>query len=469
MDLIRARSIFVAGLLVGTFSGGALAQTAPDAYYNFLLGRQLESDGNVAGALAALERAASADPRSAEVRAEIASLQLRRNQRDDAEKAAKAALAIDMENLEANKVLGQLYAAAAQNEKNTSAQTTTYVRDAVKYLERAVNGGQGLADPNLNFTLGRLYLLIDEPAKAIQPLSRVVNQNPSSVQPRRALAQAYAGNNDLKSAIQTIDEIVEEEPGLLPVLGAYQHQAGQLTEAVATYTKALETQPGSKDIKENRILALYEAQQYDKAVAFAVDAQRQHPDDPRFPRLQAVSTFKTGDKARAIEILESVIKNFSGDVASHLALADLYSDSGRRADAETSARQALAVAPTNPRVLNYLGYMLAQNGKDLDEAIRLVNRALQVAPGEGAYLDSLGWAHFQKGDLNEAEKYIGEAAVKMPDNAEVLDHLGDLHARRGRWQDAITAWTRALKGQGGGIEPSAVQKKIDDARGKVSR
>ena len=77
MDLIRARSIFVAGLLVGIVSAEASAQSAGDAYYNFLLGRHLESDENYAGALAALERAASVDPRSAEIRAEIAAFQLR--------------------------------------------------------------------------------------------------------------------------------------------------------------------------------------------------------------------------------------------------------------------------------------------------------------------------------------------------------------------------------------------------------
>jgi tetratricopeptide (TPR) repeat protein len=469
MHLIRARSIVVAGLLVGTLSGGASAQTAADSYYNFLIGRQLESDGNVAAALTALERAAAGDPRSAEIRAEIASMHQAHNQPEQAEKAAKAALALDAGNLLANKVLGLLNASAAQRDRNSPAQTMAYVRDAVKYLERAVSGAQGPADPNLNYTLGSMYLMVDEPAKAIQALSRVVDQNPFSAQARQTLARAYAAAGDLNSAIQTIEDVVEEEPRLLRVLAAYQHQAGKLTEAIATYSKALEGEPSNKDIKRNRILALYEAEQYDRAAQFAEDARRQHPDDPRFPPLLADSISKTGNTARAIEILESAIRTFAADANTHLALAGMYSDVGRGADAEKSARQALAVEPTNPRVLNYLGYMLAQNGKNLDEAIQLVNRALQAAPGEGAYLDSLGWAHFRRGDLNEAEKYIGAAAAKMPDNAEVLDHLGDLHARLGRWQDAIAAWTRALKGQGGGIEPATVQKKIDDARVKASR
>jgi tetratricopeptide (TPR) repeat protein len=98
-----------------------------------------------------------------------------------------------------------------------------------------------------------------------------------------------------------------------------------------------------------------------------------------------------------------------------------------------------------------------------------VRRALEARPNTGAYLDSLGWAYFRRGDLNEAEKYLGQAVDRMPDNSEVLDHMGDLHAARGRWQDAIDTWSRALSGTGDGIDPAAVKQKIDDARRRVSR
>jgi Flp pilus assembly protein TadD len=130
-------------------------------------------------------------------------------------------------------------------------------------------------------------------------------------------------------------------------------------------------------------------------------------------------------------------------------------------------RQVLAAEPANANALNYLGYMLAVRGEQLDEAIRLVRRALDAEPENGAYLDSLGWAHFRKGDLDEAEKYLSAAAAKMPDNSEIQDHLGDLHARKGRLPEAIAAWTRALKGDGEDVEKAAIEKKISNAKGKM--
>jgi cytochrome c-type biogenesis protein CcmH/NrfG len=96
-----------------------------------------------------------------------------------------------------------------------------------------------------------------------------------------------------------------------------------------------------------------------------------------------------------------------------------------------------------------------------------VQKALQSDPNNGAYLDSLGWALFRKGDLDGAEKYLSQAAQRLPDNSEIQDHLGDLHARRMRWADAVAAWQKALAGDGEDVEKAAIEKKIGSAKGKI--
>ena len=454
MALTRAACLCVLSLV--TAASGAWAQTSDQAYYEFIMARHLEGEGDNAGALAALQRAAAADPMSADVRAEIASFQYRRNQRDEAEKAANAALALDGDNAEAHRVLGLIAAGRAENERNTSAQVEGYVRDAIGHLEKAVAGNQGVPDPTLNYTLGRLYLVIGASDKAIQTLNRVVDQNPGSVQGRLALAQAQAQAKDLRSAIATLEEIVDDEPRVAGALAQYQQQAGQTKAAVQTYTKALEQQPNSRELKLRRIVALYDLKEYVQAAQFAAEAQKQHPDDPRFPRLLASALNATGDRAKAIEILEAATRAFPRDTVSQLALADVYSKSNRKVDAERTVRQVLTLEPNNADAMNYLGYMLADRGEKLDEAIKLVSRALEIEPDNGAFLDSLGWAYFRKGNVAEAEKYLSAAAAKLPENSDVQEHLGDVLAKRGRWADAVMAWTRALGGNGQDIDKDAI-------------
>src|SRR5215208_4889892 len=115
MSLTRAaRRLTLTVLLVGSVPVGALAQRAADPYFEFVLARHLEDAGDTAGAAAALERAAAADPQSAEIRGELAGFYLRRNEPANAEKFAKAALGLDDKNVEGNRVLGIIEAASAE-------------------------------------------------------------------------------------------------------------------------------------------------------------------------------------------------------------------------------------------------------------------------------------------------------------------------------------------------------------------
>jgi len=464
-----ASSLLLAALLVGLVPGVSVAQGSSQAYLSFLMARRLEAEGDNSGALNALKRAATADPRSAEIQAEMAGFHLRHNERPEAEAAAKAALAINPDNVGANRALGLLNAAAVEGAsgRDAAAQVQTYMRDAIMYLERAIRASGPTADVTLHYTLGRLYIRNGEPAKAIDSLSRVLSQNPDSAQGRLAMAQAYAANKDLKGAIATLQEIVESEPGVASSLGQYQEQAGLLSEAVESYTVALAVQPRSRELKIRRIAVLLEAKNYPRAAAFAGEARKQHPDDPRFVRLQARALFDGGDRSGAILLLEQVARESPKDTDTLFTLADVYADAGRGTDAERLLRQIVAAEPMNASALNYLGYLLAVRGDQLDEAIQLVQRALKPDPDNGAYLDSLGWAYFRRGSLDEAEKYLVEAVKQMPDNSEIQEHLGDLMARRGRFAEAVAAWTRALNGDGQDIDKAGIEKKINNAKGKI--
>jgi tetratricopeptide (TPR) repeat protein len=140
--------------------------------------------------------------------------------------------------------------------------------------------------------------------------------------------------------------------------------------------------------------------------------------------------------------------------------------------------------PNSPVYYNDLGYIWADNDLKLAEAEKLIRKAIELDrerrakrpkfdpktdQDNGAYLDSLGWALFKRGDLVEAQKYLDAAANRMPRNSEVQDHLGDVFARQGRVDDAIAAWTRALEGDASDVDLAEIRRKINDARSKSKR
>ncbi|MGE0446856.1 MAG: tetratricopeptide repeat protein [Vicinamibacterales bacterium] len=479
MIVTRAASrVLVAGLLTAGAPLPVLAQQpaaadtqargAAEAYYEFLMARRLESQGDRAGALEALRRAAAADPRSAMIRAEIAAFQLRRNRRDEAEAAAREALALDAGNPDAHRVLGFVHAARAEGPgRNGPPDAAANVDEAISHFEQALAGNATTSDINLLYTLGRLYMRKGDGDKAVQTLTRVVGLNPGSAQARLSLAQAQATAGNMAGAIQTLEEIAADEPRVAAALGQYLEQAGRPADAARAYASALEVTPMSAEIKFRRAAALFSARQYADAADAAATAQSEHPDDLRFPRLRARALAESGAAARAIEVLEPAARANPDDLSTQLTLADLYNSANRAGDAERTLRQLLAIEPRNADALNYLGYLLAERGQQLDEAIRLVRQALEIEPDNPSFLDSLGWAYFRQGNAAEAEKYLTPAAEKLPRNSGDQEHMGDDHADRGRWADAIASWQRALDGDGDDIDRAAIQQKIERARTRV--
>ncbi len=111
--------------------------------------------------------------------------------------------------------------------------------------------------------------------------------------------------------------------------------------------------------------------------------------------------------------------------------------------AEGDFQHALRIAPDQPMVLNYLGYSWVDRGLHLDEAFKMLRRAVALRPEDGFIVDSLGWAHFKLGEYDEAVKELERAVALKPADPTVNDHLGDAYWRTGRKLEAQFQWNHA--------------------------
>lgn len=114
------------------------------------------------------------------------------------------------------------------------------------------------------------------------------------------------------------------------------------------------------------------------------------------------------------------------------------------AAAETDFRAALKLNPSQPQVLNYLGYGLVDRGEKLDEALGMIERAVAADPQKGYIIDSLAWAYFRLGRYDDALEPMEKASVLEPVDPVVTDHLGDIYWMVGRKLEARFQWRRAL-------------------------
>jgi len=218
------------------------------------------------------------------------------------------------------------------------------------------------------------------------------------------------------------------------------------------------------------LASAYEAvRQPEKAIALLTQARKLTPDDPIVAIRLSRSQQEGGKGDEAIRTLQTAAARFPKDSAVMISLGSAFEREKKYTEAEGVFRQIIGADPKNADALNSLGYMFAERGQRLDEAVELVERALAIEPGNGAYLDSLGWAYYKQNRLEQAEPPLREAAKQHPTSSVIQSHLGDLLIKRGLYKEAIDAWQLALDGDGEFVSRSDLEDKIKSARQKLGK
>lgn len=384
----------------------AAATSAPapsEAYYQFLLGRHLESEGQVEEAIEAHQRAARLDPTAAEVPAELASLYARQGRFRDAVDAAGRALAVDSDNVEAHRVLGSIYAslAEARGEEGTSREEAA--RRAVEHLEQGRRADGTDQDAGVDLALGRLYLLLEEPQRAVTALGRLVASQPEVGEAHVLLARAETELGRPARAAQVLERGAAVNPRLLSPLAELLEQQRNWTDAARAYERLAAINPDSTDVKLRWATALLQAGDRDaarRARDLLVEVTKVTPGDPRAHYLRSNAERRVRDYGAAEASARRVMELDPDGWTGAFALAQVFEDrheyervidtlapvvTRRAGDEEASARDSLTL-------LAHLGYAELQVGRG-EAAVRTFEKARRLERSPAAFEVSLIQAH----------------------------------------------------------------------------
>jgi len=217
--------------------------------------------------------------------------------------------------------------------------------------------------------------------------------------------------------------------------------------AITAYALIEQTSPLRLTADVQRALNLEQLDEKNQAVAVLKSVSLNHKDE--IEPLIALGNVYRARKAfkDAAETYSAAIAALGQPTPGHWSL--FYSRGialerlKRWPEAEADFRKALELSPDQPLVLNYLGYSWVEQNTNLDEAFKMLRRAVEQQPTDGYIVDSLGWAYYRLGQYDKALQLMEKAVDLKAADPTINDHLGDVYWRLGREREARFQWNHA--------------------------
>jgi tetratricopeptide (TPR) repeat protein len=388
---------------------------AAEAYAEFILGHHLDENDDQAGAVAAYKRAMELDPTSAEIPGELAALYLRENKVDDAIAMAERALKLSPTNREGNRVLGVINAALADDKRGSE-----HAAKAIKYLEQAIAGQGGEADPTVRATLSRVYVATGQYDKAIPLLTTLVNEQPGWQDGPVLLAQAYSAAGRTGEAIAWLESHTAEDPRLLPTLADFYERERRWNEAAQTYGRALERVPRSTELRARYASALVNAGGRDNLTK-ARDI------------LNELVAARPNDSARILYLLSQTERRLGDAKAAEATARRVIAQNSRTPWGYYALAEALESRRDYQAVVDELAPVVASQRNQTDKTFDV-----------GVLLPHLGFAYQELGQTDKAIAAFEEARQLSPDDPAVASYLAEANLAAKRYAAALEVTTAAL-------------------------
>jgi tetratricopeptide (TPR) repeat protein len=303
------------------------------------------------------------------------------------------------------------------------------------------------------------YAQMNQQKKATKIYTRLLADYPDQSLMRDSLHEKLAGlyiqSDDRTNAMKELQALIRDNPTHYPrawfVLGELAAESNSLTNAAEDFAVALRGDPTIEQAYYD--LALVQLDLKQRGEAFNTLEQARS----RFPKTFACE-FYTG-------VMYAHVTNYS-EAISHFKEAEiigLATDPARLdqrfyfqfgaacerdhdyAKADQYLQKCIVLAPNFAEAFNYLGYMLADRGEQLPRARNLIEKAVNLEPRNGAYLDSLGWVFYKLKQPHQALPQLLRAIQYTPEaDATVLDHLGEVYLALHQIDKAVEAWKKSF-------------------------
>ncbi|HKL78728.1 MAG TPA: tetratricopeptide repeat protein [Gammaproteobacteria bacterium] len=402
-----------------------------DALY-LSAGEQLAEVRSIQAAVAVLRQVAEDRPESAVAQAAYGHLLARLGRRDPAAEALRNALSLRPD-----------WEAAA-----VELARTRRVEEGLAILRKFLADYPEADQARLRYAQG--LLATGRAAEAEKVFALLAERVPERVEVQMGLGLARFRQQQWDGAEAAFRQALGQDPGnagALFHLGRVAEQRGRYREAMAYYSR-VEGGAFRERARMREAVAAVQLGELQRALRLVRQMRSFHPGESAYYRLEARILAQMGQLSAAEQVANQGLQKHPDAVQLLYARAVIREQQGDYAGMEADIRRVMEQQPEDAKAYNFLGYSLADRGVRLKEALRLLQKANELAPEQGYILDSLGWVHYRLGRLDKAEQLLRRALERTPGDAEILAHLGEVLEAQGRQEAARGIWRKALEQAG---------------------
>lgn len=350
---------------------------------------------------------------------------------------------------------------------------------AIAELREVLKQNRGHWDARL--ALASLLNETTEYKEALSVCDGLLAENPEHARAQLLRSVALGGVGRIEDARAILNKLVAKNPSFLEA----QLQIGLLDILEKKYKEADEIfrkfyRPGQGDLRplNGMVESRLAQKQFDSAIS-ALKDELNRSANPDPIRMVLASTYaRIGRYDEAVSELQSLVKTQAQSPLLHQRLGEVYlmkadlgnaSKSFKQAtdlkqdwalawtdlayayelmnkDGEAIAayRRSISIQPNDPVASNNLAYLLAANGLNLEESLKLAEKVQQMLPGNPAIMDTVGLVYIKRGQVDSALQIFLNLTQKYPDNVLFLQHHGMALLAKGDKAGARKAFTKAL-------------------------
>lgn len=367
-----------------------------------------------------------------------------------AEQALKKSIEIKPDFVEATLSLGSLFMKQNQDEKALKIYSL---------FQTKFGPNQRVAD-----ILSQLYIEREMFDEAYEQFEILEAQTDNSLSIKLKMALILIEKKIYDKAVAKLEEVLREAPESDKVrfyLGAIYEETKQDEKAITQFSKIPSGSQYYGEASTHTAYLLKGLGRLNEAIIFIEKAILNKKDNPQMVAMYASLLDEKGDTKKATTVLENGVVDFPENAQIRFYYGTLQDRVGSKAQVVESMKKVIELDPNHVQALNYLAFTWADVGTQLEEAEKLVRRAVELEPKDGYILDTLGWILYKRGKIGQSIGFLEAAHRFQPTVGVIAEHLGDAYYKQAMIEKAQKMYQKAL-------ENETDRKKIEQIKEKLT-